>query len=135
MADGKRYANHRKDLLPTFLVSKKTKWNGEKPHTQMKTPPKFRPAVHPAPSFARFCETRISSYLNKQTGSKDQERTTSFVPSRPSVIECDVSNQLIPKIKIHSQAPCFACLARLDLWTSLPRTTNFQILKSDVPPR
>ena len=61
MTDGKRYANHRKDLLPTFLVSKKTKWNGEKPHTQIETPPKFRPAVHPSPSLARFCETRISS--------------------------------------------------------------------------
>ena len=57
----KRYANHRKDLLPTFLVSKKTKWNDKKPHTQIETPPKFRPAVHPRPSFARFCETRISS--------------------------------------------------------------------------
>ena len=61
MADGKRYANHRKDLLSTFLVSKKTKWNGEKPHKQIKTPPKFQPTVHPPPSFARFCETRISS--------------------------------------------------------------------------
>ena len=54
MADGKRYANHQKDLLPTFLASKKTKWNGEKPHTQIETPPKFQPAVHPPPSFARF---------------------------------------------------------------------------------
>ena len=30
MADGKQYANHRKDLLPMFLVSKKMKWDGEK---------------------------------------------------------------------------------------------------------
>ena len=44
-----------------FLVSKKTKWNGEKPHMQIQMPPKFRPAVHPPPSFARFCETYISS--------------------------------------------------------------------------
>ena len=43
MADGKRYASHRKDLLPTVLVSKKTKWNGEKPHTQIETPPSFDP--------------------------------------------------------------------------------------------
>ena len=33
-----------------------------RPHTQIEMPPKFRPAVHPSPSFARFCETRISSY-------------------------------------------------------------------------
>ena len=63
MVDGKQYVNHRKDLLPTFLVSKKTKWNGKKPHTQIETSPKFRPAVHPPPSFVRFCKTRISSYL------------------------------------------------------------------------
>ena len=37
MADGKRYADDRKNLLPAFLVSKKTKWNGEKPHTQIET--------------------------------------------------------------------------------------------------
>ena len=43
MADGKRYANHRKDLIPTFLVSKKTKWNGEKPHTQIEMPSRFGP--------------------------------------------------------------------------------------------
>ena len=43
------------------LVSKKTKWNGEKAHTQIETQPKFGPAVHHPPSFARFCETRISS--------------------------------------------------------------------------
>ena len=53
MADSKRYANHRKDLVPTFLVSNKTKWNGEKPHTQIETPPKLRPTAHPLPSFAR----------------------------------------------------------------------------------
>ena len=63
MADSKRYANHRKNLLPTSFVSEQTKWNGEKPHTQIETPLNFRPAVHPSPSFARFCETRISSKL------------------------------------------------------------------------
>ena len=61
MADGKRYTNHQKDLLPTFLVSEKTKWNSEKPHTQIEMPPKFRPAVQPPPSFVRFCETHIFS--------------------------------------------------------------------------
>ena len=54
MADGKQCVNHPKDLLPTFLVSKKMKWNSEKPHTQIEMPPKFQPV--------RFCETRISSY-------------------------------------------------------------------------
>ena len=48
-------------FYPLFLVSKRTKWNSEKPHTQIEMPPKFRPAVHPPPSFARFCETHISS--------------------------------------------------------------------------
>ena len=70
MANGKRYANHRKDLLPTFLVSKKTKRNGEKPHTQIEMPPKLRSAVHPPPSFATFCETRISSLEYGWPGSK-----------------------------------------------------------------
>ena len=63
MADGKRYANHRKALLQMFLVSKKTKWKGEKPHTKIEMPPKFQPAVHPPLTFARFCETPISSLL------------------------------------------------------------------------
>ena len=54
MADGKRYANHRKDLLPTFLVSKKTKRNGGKPHTQIEMPQKILPAVHPALSFEQL---------------------------------------------------------------------------------
>ena len=50
-----------------FLLLKKTKWNGGKPHMQIiEVPPKFRPAVHPPPSFARFRETRISrlTHLN-----------------------------------------------------------------------
>ena len=55
MADSKRYATHRKDLLPKFLVSKKTKWNGEKPRTQIEMPTKFQPAVYSPLSFARFC--------------------------------------------------------------------------------
>ena len=51
-----------KFVVPREL-SRGTKWNGDKPHTQIETPPKFRPAVHPPPSFARFCETRISSSM------------------------------------------------------------------------
>ena len=72
VADSKRYANHRNDLVPTVLVSKRTKWYGEKPHTEIQMPLKLRPTVHPTPSFARFCETRISQQRNKASITSDK---------------------------------------------------------------
>ena len=100
MADGKRYAGHRKDLLPTFLVSKKTKWNGEKPHTQIETPPKFRPAVHPLPSFARLYETRISSILcEKVVRRRGFERRSSAIKADAIITTISVkSTEIVGEI-------------------------------------
>ena len=48
-----------------FKEDEAERQKASKPHTQIEIPPKFRPAVHPPPSFATFCETRISSSINK----------------------------------------------------------------------
>ena len=48
-----RFQQLRGSSSVTVLVSTKTKCNGEKPHTQIETPPKFRPAVHSPP---QHCE-------------------------------------------------------------------------------
>ena len=57
MADG--YANHRKDLLPTFLVSKKTKWNGEKPRGGGASSSEFREVLRD-----RISSFHVNSFFN-----------------------------------------------------------------------
>ena len=62
----RRTVNGTRTIERTFnnvFGFKEDRWNGEKPHTQIETPLKFRPAVHLSLSFAGFCKRRISCLM------------------------------------------------------------------------
>ena len=62
IVDSKRYAIHRKDLVPTFLVSKKTKRKGEKAKSLYENRDAIKASTHGAPS-SELCEVLRDTYF------------------------------------------------------------------------